>query len=210
MSDSSQQKLSRNRPPRVQITYDVEIGNAIEKKEIPFVMGIMANLSGYGDGRAAGEGDQPEKLKERGFIEIDRDNFTAVMARINPRVSVKAADAQDPKPDGDTSKATVSYALNFKSLDDFSPENLVVQLQQDSSIGDKKSIQALYEERKWLRDMLTKLDGNDNLEKAWADATKDDATLTGFLSSTNALLPPPAADAAPAPDSNTNPPAPTS
>ncbi len=75
MSESTQHKLDRIRPPRVQITYDVEIGDAIEMKELPFVAGIMADLSGKP------EGPLP-KVKDRKFVEIDRDNFNDVLASI--------------------------------------------------------------------------------------------------------------------------------
>src|SRR5260221_8336390 len=78
--ESTQHKLDRVRPPRVQITYDVEIGGAIQKKELPLVIGVLADLSG-----------KPEvplpKLKERGFVEIDRDNFNDVLASIAPRLA---------------------------------------------------------------------------------------------------------------------------
>ena len=85
MSDSLQKWVGRNRPPRVQITYDVEIGDAIEKKELPLVVGLLADLSG-----------QPlvplPKLKERRFIEIDRDNFNEVMGKIAPRLDISVPD----------------------------------------------------------------------------------------------------------------------
>ena len=77
MSDSLQKWVGRNRPPRVQITYDVEIGDAIESRELPLVVGIMADL--YGQPLVP-----PPKLKERRFIEIDRDNFDGVMGKIAP------------------------------------------------------------------------------------------------------------------------------
>ena len=77
MAESKQHWLDRNRPPRVQITYDVEIGNALEKKEIPFVVGVMSDLSGDSD-------ISPAKVKDRKFIEIDRDNFNEVMAKVGP------------------------------------------------------------------------------------------------------------------------------
>ena len=73
MSESIQHKIGRVRPPRVQITYDVEIGDAIQMKELPFVMGIMADLSGKPE-------EALPKLKDRKFVEIDRDNFGDVMA----------------------------------------------------------------------------------------------------------------------------------
>lgn len=140
MADSIQHKIGRNRPPRVQITYDVEIGDAIEKAEIPFVVGIMADLSGLG-----GEKHRlPLKDKDRPFVEIDRDNFTDVMAKIAPKLKADGAlDHRDEAGD--------DY-LVFKSLDDFSPDALVRR------IDELKDLQA---ERAALRDVLTKLDSND-------------------------------------------------
>ncbi len=85
MSDSLQKWMGRNRPPRVQITYDVEIGDAVEKKELPLVVGLMADLSGQ-------PLVPPPKLKERRFVEIDRDNFNAVMAKIAPRLDLSVPD----------------------------------------------------------------------------------------------------------------------
>ena len=84
MSESTQHKLSRVRPPRVQITYDVEIGDAIEMKELPFVMGIMADLSGDRD-----PDREMKALKDRKFVEIDRDNFNDIMTDIQPRISMR-------------------------------------------------------------------------------------------------------------------------
>ena len=78
MAESTQHKLDRVRPPRVQITYDVEIGNAIEKKELPLVVGILADLSGKPD-------TPPAKLVERRFVDIDRDNFNEILSSISPR-----------------------------------------------------------------------------------------------------------------------------
>src|ERR1700743_1707753 len=82
MAESTQHKLDRIRSPRVQITYDVEIGGAIQKKELPLVVGVMADLSG--------KPDKPlPKLKERKFVSIDRDNFNEVMASFTPRIAVQ-------------------------------------------------------------------------------------------------------------------------
>jgi len=84
--ESLQKKLGRVRPPRVHITYDVEVGNAIEKRDLPFVVGVLADLSGM-----------PEKplpaIAKRKFVDIDRDNFNDVMEKINPRVAFKVANA---------------------------------------------------------------------------------------------------------------------
>ncbi len=78
--ESVQQKISRVRPPRVHITYDVEVGGAIELKELPFVVGVLGDFSG--------KPDQPQpKLKDRKFVEIDRDNFDSVLAAMTPRLA---------------------------------------------------------------------------------------------------------------------------
>ncbi len=142
MPESTQHKLDRIRPPRVQITYDVEIGGAIQKKELPLVVGILADLSG-----------KPEEalpaLKERKFIEIDRDNFNAVLASINPRM-VASVDNHLSKDGGQT-----NVELKFKSLDDFSPVSIVRQVD---------ALRKLFESRQKLNDLLAKLDGNDTLD----------------------------------------------
>src|SRR5882762_3154494 len=143
MSESTQQKLSRVRPPRVQITYDVETGGAIEKKPLAFVVGIMADLS-----RQAVSDNAP--LQDRPFVEIDRDNFAAVMAQLKPKLTVKVAN-----PDSEDDPFV--YPLEFASLDDFGPAALVKKLGSEDEDG---TITALWKRRQALRDMLTKLDGN--------------------------------------------------
>lgn len=147
MADNVQHKIARNRPPRVQITYDVEIGNAIEKTEIPFVVGIMADLSGYGDTVPADR--KPLKDKSRSFVEIDRDNFGDVMAKIAP--SLTSATLKDGAFD---ESGKVVPALVFKSLDDFGPDKLAQRIKDISELQTKRSA---------LRDVLTKLDSNDAL-----------------------------------------------
>ena len=82
LAESTQHVLSRVRPPRVQITYDVETGGAIEKKELPFVVGVMADLSGK-------PAEPLPKVKERKFVEIDRDNFNEVMSSAKPRLALR-------------------------------------------------------------------------------------------------------------------------
>lgn len=142
-TESHQQKLGRNRPPRVHITYEVEIGDAIELKELPFLMGVIGDFTG-----------KPEKplpsLKNRKFVEIDRDNFNQVLSGMNPRLTYRA----DNKITNDGSKINVE--LKFKKLDDFHPDNLVNQ------IGPLKD---LVEARQRLSDLLAKMDGNDKLEQ---------------------------------------------
>lgn len=143
MAESTQHKLDRVRPPRVQITYDVEIGDAIEKKELPLVVGILADLSGKPETPLA-------KLGERRFIEIDRDNFNEVLSATAPRLAVQV----DNSISGDGSKLNVE--LKFSHFDDFDPVNLVKQV---------TPLRRLFEARQRLRDLLTKLDGNDDLDK---------------------------------------------
>ncbi len=140
--ESLQHKLDRVRAPRVQITYDVEIGDAIEMKEIPFVLGVLADLSG--------KPDEPlPKLRDRKFIEIDRDNFNNVLEGMKPRVAFKA----DNKLTGDDTKLAVE--LRFRSIDDFRPENVVTQVEP---------LRKLLDARQRLSGLLNKLDGNDKLD----------------------------------------------
>lgn len=142
MTESIQHKLDRVRPPRVQITYDVEIGDAIQVKELPLVVGIMADLSGK-------RADALPPLKARKFVEIDRDNFNDVMANVQPRLAFQA----ENKLAGDGSKLNVE--LRFKEIDDFEPINVVKQVEP---------LRKLLEARNRLRDLLIKLDGNDDLD----------------------------------------------
>lgn len=142
-AEGTQHKLSRVRPPRVQITYDVEIGNAIEKKELPYIVGILADLSGN-----AAKPLPP--VKDRKFIEIDRDNFQDVLEAVNPTISFKAPNKLAPEDGKD-----LSVTLQFKHMDDFGPVEVLKQVPE---------LKRLYEARSRLRDLLTKLDGNTDLD----------------------------------------------
>lgn len=172
MADSTQQKLSRVRPPRVQITYDVETGDAIEKKQLPFVIGIMADLSG--------DKVNAIPLAERPFVEIDRDNFAAVMAQLNPTRSVTVAGTQ-----GDE---TVTYDLNFSSLEGFRPDKLVDKLV--TSDNGQDGVKMLWERRNRLRDLLTKLDGNDPFLQKLQEASSTTALLDDLRTKAEALKAP--------------------
>jgi len=147
MAESTQHKLDRVRPPRVQITYDVEIGNAIEKKELPLVVGILADLSGK-------PLEPLPRLADRRFTEIDRDNFNAVLASIAPRATLQVNNTLS----GDDSKLNIE--LKFNHIDDFDPVKVVEQV---------TPLRRLFEARQRLRDLLTKLDGNDDLDKLLRD-----------------------------------------
>jgi type VI secretion system protein ImpB len=141
--ESTQHKLDRVRPPRVHITYDVEIGDAIEMKELPFVVGVLADLSG--------KPDQPlPRLRDRKFVDIDRDNFNDVMKGMAPRLAFKV----DNKLANDDTKLAVE--LRFNNLDDFEPERVVNQVEP---------LKKLLEVRRQLSDLLAKTDGNDRLNE---------------------------------------------
>lgn len=142
MPESTQHKLDRIRPPRVQITYDVEIGGAIQKKELPLVMGILADLSGKPE-------EALPKLKDRKFVEIDRDNFNDILKSISPRATMQV----DNKLSKDGGKTNIE--LKFRHMDDFSPLNIVKQVE---------ALRKLFESRQKLNDLLAKLDGNDTLD----------------------------------------------
>ena len=141
--ESTQHKLDRVRPPRVHITYDVEIGDAIELKELPFVVGVLADLSGKPD-------EALPRLRDRKFVDIDRDNFNDVLKGMKPRLAYKV----DNKLTNDDSKMGVE--LRFNDLDDFEPEKVVNQVEP---------LRKLLEVRKQLSDLLAKTDGNDKLNE---------------------------------------------
>eukprot|EP00752_Nemacystus_decipiens_P000265 g265.t1 len=155
MSDSIQHKIGRVRPPRVQITYDVEIGGAIEMKELPFVMGIIADLSGK-------PAEPLPKMKDRSFVEIDRDNFNDVMAGVKPRAAFQVDNRMAGEDSEDAGKMNVE--LIFRSLDDFEPENVVRQIEP---------LKRLFEARRRLADLMTKLDGNDDLDRLLREMVAD-------------------------------------
>ncbi len=154
-SESSQHKLDRVRSPRVQITYDLEVGGAIQLKEIPFVVGVLGDFSGK-------PAEPLPQLKERKFVNIDRDNFNQVMAGMKPRLAYKV----DNKLTDDDTKMGVE--LNFKSLDDFEPENVVNQVEP---------LRKLLEARRRLSDLVHKLDGNDKLDEALQNVLGNTETL---------------------------------
>jgi len=114
-SESQQHKLDRVRRPRVQITYDVETNGAMQKMELPFVVGVMADLSAQPKNPLAA-------LKDRKFVPIDRDNFNNVLDKATPRLAMKV----DDRLTGQDQKLAVE--LNFKNMDDFEPANVARQV----------------------------------------------------------------------------------
>ena len=142
--ESVNKKLERVRPPRVHISYDVEVGNAIEKKELPFVMGVLGDFTG-----------QPEeplaRLKERKFVEVTPDNFDDVLASMKPHLAFTVENklTDDPEP------GKLGVDLRFRSLDDFAPENVARQV---------KPLRELLELRTKLADLRGTLQGNEKLD----------------------------------------------
>jgi type VI secretion system protein ImpB len=165
--ESTQHKLDRVRSPRVHITYDVEIGDAIELKELPFVMGVLGDLTG-----------QPEQplaaLKDRKFVEINPDNFDSVLKGMNPHLAFSVPN----KLSDDPNAGQVGVNLKFESLDDFSPENVAKQ------VGPLKELLDL---RTRLSDLRGSLQGNDKLDEALFEAvsnTESRAKLKAELGTT--------------------------
>lgn len=176
MADSLQKWVGRNRPPRVQITYDVEIGDAVEKRELPLVVGVMADLMGK-------PASAPPKMKDRRFVEIDRDNFDEIMTKIGPRLDMSV-------PDTMKGEGNLKIELNFKQFADFHPEAVVQQVPR---------LQKLLEARLELRDLLAKLDGNDDLGGLLASVVGNTDGLKQLRGSDTAAPAEKKAEAAPAP-----------
>jgi len=151
-SESQQHKLDRVRRPRVQITYDVETGGAMQKTELPFVVGVMADLSG-----APKEALKP--LKDRKVVQIDRDNFNDVLAKATPRVAMKV----DNKLTGEND-SKLAVELNFKSMDDFEPARVAEQI---------PALKELLDMRGQLNQLLSKMEGNDKLESLLAEVLQN-------------------------------------
>ena len=154
-NSSVQKKLQKIRPPRVQMTYDVEIGDAIENKELPLVVGVVGDFGG--------NSEVPQKrLKERSFVGIDRDNFDEVMKGVEPRATYRV----NNELTGEGGQFAVD--LTFRSMDDFRPESVVNQVEP---------LRKLLEARTKLADLRNKLAGNDKLEDLLNDVLNSTETL---------------------------------
>src|SRR5436190_2267943 len=149
--ESLQKKVGRVRPPRVQITYDVQVGDAIEKRDLPFVVGVMADLSGM-----------PEKplppIAKRKFIAIDRDNVNDVMKKIGPRLAFKVPNRLSE----DDTKINVD--LRFESIDDFAPAKVAEQI---------TPLRKLLEKRNSLANLRSTLIGNEKLDQLLQSIIQD-------------------------------------
>jgi type VI secretion system protein ImpB len=154
---STQHKLDRVRPPRVHVTYDVEVGDAIELKELPFVMGVLGDFTG--------QPTEPlPRLRERKFVEVNPDNFDSVLEGMKPHLSFSVENKLSEDPNAPQLKVD----LHFKNMDDFEPENVARQ------VGPLKELLDL---RTKLSDLRGSLQGNDKLESVLLDAVGDQNKL---------------------------------
>jgi type VI secretion system protein ImpB len=149
--------LERVRPPRVNITYDVETGGAIEMKELPFVMGVLGDFTGQPT-------DPLPKLKERKFVEVTPDNFDDVLASMKPHLAFTVENKLSEDPDA----GKIGVDLHFTSLDDFAPENVARQV---------KPLRELLELRTKLADLRGTLQGNDKLDEILQATLADEAKV---------------------------------
>lgn len=162
MADSTQKKLERVRPPRIQISYEVETGGAIEMKELPFLMGVLGDFTG--------QPTEPlPKLKDRKFVEVNPDNFDDVLASMKPHLAFTVENKLSE--DADAPKLAVD--LNFRSMDDFSPDAVARQV---------KPLRELLELRSQLADLRGSLQTNDKLDEV-LQATLGDAEKMNKLRS---------------------------
>lgn len=155
--DSVQKRLEKVRPPRVQLTYDVEIGDAIEQKELPFVVGVVGDFTGQQD-----PNNPLPKLKDRKFVNVDLDNFDEVMDAMAPKASYRVKNKLSPEG------GEFAVNLEFKEIDDFRPEAVVDQVEP---------LRKLLEARTKLSDLRNKLAGNEKLEDILAEVLSNTEKL---------------------------------
>lgn len=155
--ESIQKKLQRVRPPRVQVNYDVQVGDAIELKELPFVMGILGDFTGNPT-------EPLPRLKDRRFVEITPDNFDSVLDSMKPHLSFSV----ENKLSDDPNAGQLKVDLSFRKLEDFEPEQVAQQV---------KPLRELLELRTKLSDLRGTLQTNDKLDELLLDAVSNTEKL---------------------------------
>jgi len=160
MSNSGQKFIRRNRAPRVQIEYDVETYGSQKKVELPFVVGVMADLAGN-------QVEPPTKLEDRKFLEFDHDNFDSRLRAMKPRVATSVANKL-------TGEGSIGIELVFKSMDDFSPVAIA---------NNVEPLRKLLEARKRLSDLIAYMDGRGDAETLIAAGLKDPEKLRALVAS---------------------------
>ena len=158
MANSVHDKLKRVRKPRVHITYDVETEGAQEVKELPFVVGVMGDFSG--DSAIA-----KKSLKERKFVDLKKDKFDQVMARIEPAVKLKVENTLEKNG------KEFEVNLKFRSMEDFDPDKIVEQIEP---------LRKLMETRNQLRDLMAKADGSEQLESLLEKILRDETQISSL------------------------------
>jgi type VI secretion system protein ImpB len=158
MAESINRKLERVRAPRVQISYDVETGGAIEMKELPFVMGVLGDFTGH-------PAEPLAKLKERKFVEVTPDNFDDVLKSMKPHLNITVDNLLSDDPEA----GKIGVDLKFESLDDFSPDRVAAQ------VGPLKK---LLELRQNLADLRGSLQGNEKLDEILQATLSDEEKLS--------------------------------
>jgi len=155
--ESVQKKLTRVRPPRVQISYDVQIGDAIEIKELPFVLGVMGDFTG--------DASEPlPRLKDRRFVDINPDNFDSVLESMKPHLAFSV----ENKLAEDADAGNLKVDLNFRSLEDFEPEQVARQI---------RPLRELLDLRGKLSDLRGTLQTNEKLDQLLMDAVSNTEKL---------------------------------
>ena len=154
MATSSQKFIARNRAPRVQIEYDVELYGAEKKVQLPFVMGVMSDLSGK-------PAEALPPVADRKFLDIDVDNFDARMKAMKPRVAFQV-------PNTLTGEGNISVDITFDSMDDFSPATVARKVE---------GLRQMLEAREQLANLVTYMDGKAGAEELLAKVIKDEALL---------------------------------
>ncbi|MBW4201897.1 type VI secretion system contractile sheath small subunit [Enterobacter cloacae subsp. cloacae] len=150
---NTQHKLDKARPPRVQITYDVEVGDAQAAKELPLVVGVMGDFT-----------QATDSLRDRKFLNIDKDNFNEIMASMKPEAEF-LVDSVMPEQEG-----KLAVSLTFQDMDDFSPDNIVRQVEP---------LRKLMELREQLSDLRNRAASNERLKEQLAEMAKKQNELLG-------------------------------
>jgi type VI secretion system protein ImpB len=157
--ESGQKFIARNRAPRVQIEYDLETNGAMEKKSIPFVMGVLADLSGK-------SAEELPEIEQRKALEIDMDNFDSRLKAMKPRVTFAV-------PNTLTGQGQLAVDVTFESMDDFSPAAIAKKIEP---------LAKLLEARTQLSNLVTYMDGKAGAEKLITKALQDPALLQSLAS----------------------------
>ena len=169
MAESVHKKLGRVRAPRVNITYDVEVGGAIEMKELPFVMGVLGDFTGHAE-------EGRERLKDRSFVEVNPDNFDEVLARMKPHLTLSVENMLSEDPEA----GKLGVDLHFKSLDDFSPDRVAEQV---------PALKKLLDLRSQLSDLRGTLQTNEALEEILQESVGDEDRLSQLKNELEAEAP---------------------